>query len=111
MITEDATHIGISGKHVSYTSNHWTGPNNEAYTTVTAHYIDAKVWEMKLVCRDFKLQWAHNRGKLHNDIQDVLSKFMVEGKAGFVQVTWANLVSSCVRMVMNTHIAQTMCSI
>lgn len=88
MITEEATRIEIRGKHVSYTSDHWTGPNDETYTTVTAHFIDVIVWEMKSICLDFEVFSGRTTGEqIYKDIKTVLSKFLVEGDSDFVQDT------------------------
>jgi len=49
LIVEDAVRAELQGKCVSYTSDHWTGLNDEIYTTVTAHFIDTNAWEMRLL--------------------------------------------------------------
>jgi hypothetical protein len=86
-IAEEAIHAEIKGKHVSYTSDHWTGPNSETYTTVTAHFIDTNVWEMRSMCIDFKVFSGRTTGdNIYNDIQSVLQKFM-GGEFNFVQNT------------------------
>ena len=86
LMAEDAVCEEMRGKRVSYTSDHWTGPNDETYTTVTAHYIDTDVWEMRSMCLDFKVFSGRTTGEnIYNDIQSVLEKFM--GDFGFVQDT------------------------
>ena len=54
IMASEASRRELVGKHVSYTSDHWTGPNDETYTTVTAHYISEN-WVMRSVCIDFKV--------------------------------------------------------
>ena len=84
LIAEEAVLAEIRDKRVSYTSDHWTGPNDETYTTVTAHYIDTNVWEMKSMCLDFKVFSGRTTGEnIYNDIQGVLQKFM-RGEFNFV---------------------------
>jgi hypothetical protein len=86
LIAEDAVRAELIGKRVSYTSDHWTGPNDETYTTVTAHFIDTDVWEMRSMCIDFKVFSGRTTGdNIYNDIQAVLKKFM--GASDFVQDT------------------------
>ena len=43
---EEAIECELKGKRLAWTSDHWTGPNDETYTTVTAHYMSDN-WEMK----------------------------------------------------------------
>ena len=87
LIAEEAVLAEIRDKRVSYTSDHWTGPNDETYTTVTAHYIDTNVWEMKSMCLDFKVFSGRTTGEnIYNDIQGVLQKF-IRGEFNFVQDT------------------------
>ena len=86
LIVEDAVRAELQGKRVSYTSDHWTGPNDETYTTVTAHFIDTDAWEMRSLCIDFKVFSGRTTGdNIYNDIQAVLKKFM--GASDFVQDT------------------------
>ena len=86
LIAEDAVRAELQGKRVSYTSDHWTGPNDETYTTVTAHFIDTYAWEMRSLCIDFKVFSGRTTGEnIYNDIQAVLTKFMCA--SDFVQDT------------------------
>jgi hypothetical protein len=78
LITEDAVLAELRGKHVSYTSDHWSGPNDQTYTT------DA--WEMRSMCIDFKVFSGRTTGdNIYNDIEAFLNKFM--GASDFVQDT------------------------
>ena len=88
MITSVATHKELVGKRVSYTSDHWTGPNDETYTTVTAHYI-SEDWVMMSVCIDFKVFQGRTTGEnIYSDIMAVLTQFVSEGhEPDFVQDT------------------------
>lgn len=88
MMASEATRRELVGKHVSYTSDHWTGPNDETYTTVTAHYI-SEDWVMRSVCIDFKVFQGRTTGEnIYDDIMTVLARFVSEGQApDFVQDT------------------------
>ena len=88
MISNVATHKELVGKRVSYTSDHWTGPNDETYTTVTAHYI-SEDWVMMSVCIDFKVFQGRTTGEnIYSDIMAVLTQFVSEGhEPDFVQDT------------------------
>lgn len=50
-------------EHVNFTCDHWTGPNDETYSTVTGHYID-KSWNLHSVCMDFKVFEGRTTGVL-----------------------------------------------
>ena len=86
LIAEDTIRAEIRGKRVSYSSDHWTGPNDKTYTTVTAHFIDTNVWEMRPMFLDFTVFTGRTIGdNIYKDIQDVLQKFT--GDFEFVQDT------------------------
>ncbi len=38
---KEATQIEMEGQEVAWTTDHWTGPNDQTYSTVTAHFINA----------------------------------------------------------------------
>ena len=64
----------------AWTSDHWTGPDNETYMTVTAHYIDPSSWNLKSVCLDFKVFSGSTTGKaIYDDIIKVLKSFQGDG--------------------------------
>jgi hypothetical protein len=105
---------------VSYTSDHSTGPNDETYTMVTAHFIDTNVWEMRSMCLDFKVFSGGTTGEnIYNDIQSVLQKFRVVSSTLFrIQLglqtpleTWADWAHSCKKLAMSMRIALIMCFI
>jgi len=114
MMATVATHKELIGMHVLYTSDRWTGPNDETYTTVTAHYI-AEDWVMRSVRIDFNVFQGRTTGEnTYADIMAVLARFMSEGHQHELNlcriqlelptqlVTWANLASFFVTVVMNT---------
>jgi hypothetical protein len=43
--TKEATKVEIKKYQCPYIMDHWTGPNNETYTTLTGHFIDNK-WSL-----------------------------------------------------------------
>ena len=47
----------------SWTTDHWTGPNDETYSnsTTTFHYIED--WKMKSLVIDFKVFWGTTSGE------------------------------------------------
>ena len=49
---QEATLKELRGRAISWTTDHWTGPNNESYTTLTAHYIDEN-WSIQSALLDF----------------------------------------------------------
>jgi hypothetical protein len=40
-LAKEATQIEMEGQEVAWTTDHWTGPNDQTYSTVTAHFITA----------------------------------------------------------------------
>ena len=60
---------------IAWTTDHWTGPNDETYSTVTAHFI-TEDWLMESCVLDFKVFKGRTTGEfIYNDIQSVLGKF------------------------------------
>ena len=75
---EEAIECELKGKRLAWTSDHWTGPNDETYTTVTAHYMSDN-WEMKSACLDFKVFHGSTTGaNIYEDIMSVLEKYKGE---------------------------------
>ena len=67
--------LELKGQRLSWTNDHWTGPNDETYTTVTGHYI-SNDWQMQSACLDFKVFHGSTTGvKIYADIKSVLAKF------------------------------------
>ncbi len=72
---EDAIQLELKGKRLAWRSDHWTGPNDETYTTVTAHYISDS-WKMKSACLDFEVFHGSTSGaNIYEDIMPVLAKY------------------------------------
>ncbi len=70
-----ATQIEMKGREVSWTTDHWTGPNDETYSTVTAHFV-TETWVLDSCCLDFKVFKGSTSGEaIYEDIQNVLSQF------------------------------------
>ena len=70
---KDATKMEMKNRKVSWTSDHWTGPDGLTYTTVTAHCIDEETWKLISLCLDFKVFEGSTSGeRIYNDIADVL---------------------------------------
>jgi hypothetical protein len=83
----------LQGHKLSWTNDHWTGPNDETYTTVTAHYISAD-WQMQSACLDFKVFKGSTTGeRIYADIKAVLAKtkgetvMMMEDTIGITDTT------------------------
>lgn len=71
-----ATILELTGKKLSYTLDHWTGPNNWTYGAVTGHHIDPVSWTMYSSLLDFKLFVGRTTGAMiFEDISSVLSQF------------------------------------
>lgn len=69
-----ALELALSGQHVSWTTDHWTGPNDETYTTTTGHLI-TKNWQAVNLCLDFKVFEGKTTGaRICEDMEDVLRK-------------------------------------
>lgn len=74
----EATKLELRGKKMAWTTDHWTGPNNMTYTTLTAHYIDDD-WKLQSACLDFKVFHGRMTGEnIYNDVILVLNEFKGE---------------------------------
>lgn len=89
----EAVLLELKGQRLSWTNDHWTGPNDETYTTVTGHYI-SNDWQMQSACLDFKVFHGSTTGeKIYADIKSVLTKFkgetvlMMEDTIGITDTT------------------------
>jgi hypothetical protein len=70
-----ATEIEMTGREVAWTTDHWTGPNDETYSTVTSHFINDN-WTLESCCLDFKVFTGTTSGEaIYNDIHNVLNQF------------------------------------
>jgi hypothetical protein len=54
MLTKEATWIEMEGQEVVWTTDHWTRPNDQTYSTVTAHFINSN-WSNVLCILDLKV--------------------------------------------------------
>jgi hypothetical protein len=82
---EDAIQLELKGKRLAWTSDHWIGPNDETYTTVTAHYI-SDTWRIKSACLDCKVFHGSTSGaNIYEDIMLVLAIY--NGKTMMVMDT------------------------
>ncbi len=76
-LDKEATQIEMEGLKVVWTTDHWTGPNDQKYSTVTAHFINAN-WSYVLCILDLKVLKGTTMGEaVFNDITHVLQKFQV----------------------------------
>jgi hypothetical protein len=72
---ERATEIEINNHEISWTTDHWTGPNDEIYSTVTSHYMGNN-WTLQSAILEFKVFHGSTRGEnVYDDIKAVLNKF------------------------------------
>ena len=53
-LAEAATQIVMAGQEVAWTTDHWTGPNDQTYSTVTAHFINSN-WNLESCTLDLKV--------------------------------------------------------
>ena len=73
---EEALNLEMRKQKISWTSDHWTGPDQCTYTTVTAHYINPEKWVLSSACLDFKVFSGSPSGeRIYNDIKSVLQRF------------------------------------
>ena len=54
VLCKKATKEELKKYQCSFTTDHWTGPNDETYTTSTCHYISEE-WEYHSCVMDFKV--------------------------------------------------------
>ena len=67
--------IEMEGQEVAWTTDHWTGPNDQTHSTVTAHFISAN-WSNVSCILDLKVFKGTTTGEaVYNDIAQVLQKF------------------------------------
>jgi hypothetical protein len=74
-LAKEASQIEMEGQKVAWTTDHWTGPNDQTYSTVTAHFINAN--QSNVLCiLDLKVFKGTTTGEaVYNDIVHVLQKF------------------------------------
>lgn len=72
---KDATEVEMTDRELSWTTDHWTGPNNQTYSTLTAHWI-SELWEMEACMLDFHVHKGRSTGEaIYNDVAAVLARF------------------------------------
>ena len=62
VLCKKATKEELKKYQCSFTTDHWTGPNDETYTTLTCHYISEE-WENHSCVVDFKVFHGTTRGQ------------------------------------------------
>ena len=78
LIAERATKLELNGVKIAWTTDHWTSPNDQSFTTLTAHYID-NIWQMRSACLDFKVFHGTTTGdKIYEDVKSVLARYKSE---------------------------------
>ena len=60
-LAKEATKLEMKNHRGSWTTDHWTGPKNETYTTTTFHYIDN--WSMRSAILDFSVYSGRTTGE------------------------------------------------
>jgi hypothetical protein len=74
-LAKEATQLEMEGQEVTWTTDHWTGPNDQTYSTVIAHFINAN-WSNVLCILDLKVFTGTTTGEaVYNDTAHVLQKF------------------------------------
>ena len=68
-----ATNMAMRNHNISCTTDHWTGPSKETFTTVTSHWIDQS-WKLQRGIMDFKVYKGKATGeKIDEDLQKVFA--------------------------------------
>jgi hypothetical protein len=76
-LAKEARQIEMEGQKVAWTTDHWTGPNDQTYSTVTAHFLSAN-WSHVWCILDLKVFKGTTMGEaVYNDIAQVLQ--MLQG--------------------------------
>jgi hypothetical protein len=74
-LAKEATQIEMEGQEVAWIIDHCTGPSDQTYSTVTAHFINA-YWSFVWCTLDLKVFKGTTTGEaVYNDIAYVLQKF------------------------------------
>jgi hypothetical protein len=61
-LATEATQIEMEGQEVVWTTDHWTGPNDQTYSTVTVHFINTN-WSNVSCILDLKVFKGTTMGK------------------------------------------------
>jgi len=62
LLAKKATKLELQNYQCAFTTDHWTGPSDETYTTLTGHYIN-QGWEYHSCVVDFKVFHGKTRGQ------------------------------------------------
>ena len=79
-VAQEATRIELAREchKITWTTDHWTGPDNETYTTTTGHYIDTN-WKMQANVLDFSVFEGSTTGaRIYTDVKRVLDSYSGE---------------------------------
>eukprot|EP00956_Cyclotella_meneghiniana_P041904 scaffold244197_cov36-Cyclotella_meneghiniana.AAC.2 len=80
-IAKKATEIEMMDRELSYTTDHWTGPNDETYSTLTAHWID-ELWALESCMLDFSVVHGGTGGEAtYVEIDNVLARYKTRRQA------------------------------
>jgi hypothetical protein len=78
LYTRQATKIEINRHKCAFTTDHWTGPNNETYTTLTGHYIDND-WSLCSCVLDFRVFHGSTNGqRVMVDLEEVFNSYNLQ---------------------------------
>jgi len=79
-VAQEATRIELAREchKITWTTDHWTGPDSETYTTTTGHYIDTS-WKMRSTVLDFCVFEGSTTGaRIYTDVKRVLDNYSGE---------------------------------
>jgi len=62
LLPKKATKLELRNYQCAFTTDPWTGPNDETYTALTCHYINEE-WEYLICAVDFKVFHGQTRGQ------------------------------------------------
>jgi len=62
LLSKKATKLELQNYICAFPTDHWTGPNDETYTTLTCHYINEE-WEYHSCVVGFKVFHGQTRGQ------------------------------------------------
>jgi len=104
VLSKKATRLELQNYQCAITTDHWTGPNDETYTTLTCHYINEE-WEYHSCVVDFKVFNGQTRGQdcgedLFNIFDDC--EFKSENITILVTDTTASMITFG-KMIRNEH--------
>jgi hypothetical protein len=113
-LAKEATQTEMEGQEVAWTTDYWTGPNDQTYSTVTANFINAN-WSNVSYILDLKVFMVTTTAEaVYNDIAQVLQSFRATTRWSILtvlesqipQATWASWDNIDVRMEGGMGIVQ-----